>query len=81
MKKHFTSLASMNCRAAAAGKLPVIHSWTKQQNQSFSRPKATENLEQNPQVVKTKPRQLFKKHLQTQLLQFLVHVGVCADVF
>lgn len=32
MKKQFTRLASMHSRAAAAGKLHVIHSWTKQQN-------------------------------------------------
>ena len=34
-----------------------------------------------PELLKSKPKQLFKKHLQTKLLQFLVHEGVYVDVY
>ena len=34
-----------------------------------------------PKLFKSKPKQLFKKHLQTKLLQFLVHEGVYVDVY
>ena len=34
-----------------------------------------------PKLFKSKPKQLFKKHLQTKLLQFLVHEKVHVDVY
>ena len=72
---------SCNTRAAASGKFHVIHSQTKQQNQSFSRLGAR-IWNKIPELFKSKPKQLlFKKHLQTKLLQFLVHEGVYVDVY
>ena len=70
----FTRLASIpscSTRAAASCKFHVIHSWTKQHNQSFYRLEAME-----VELLKSKPKQSFKRHLQTELLQFLVHEGV-----
>ena len=78
LKNLFTRIASThsyNTRSAAAGKFHVIHSWIKQQNQSFSRLGAR-TWNEIPELFKSKPKQLFKKHLQTKLLQFLVHEGV-----
>ena len=49
-------------RAAAAGKFHVIHSQTKQENQSFSRPGAR-IWNKIPELFKSEPKQLFKKHL------------------
>ena len=83
LKNLFTRLASIhsyNTRAAAAGKFHVIHSRTKQQNQSFSRLGAR-IWNKIPKLFKSKPKQLFKKQLQTKLLQFLVHEGVYVDVY
>ena len=34
-----------------------------------------------PELFKSKPKQLFKKHLETKLLQFLVHEEVYVDVY
>ena len=79
----FTSLASIpsyNTRAAAAGKFHVIHLQTKQQNQSFSMLGA-KIWNKTPDLLKSKPKQLCKKHLQTKLLQFLVHEEVYVDVY
>ena len=61
---------SYNARAAIAGKFHVIHSRTKQQNESFSRLGARIR-NKIPELFKSKPKQLYKKHLQTNLLQFL----------
>ena len=82
LKNLFTRLPSIhsyNTRAAATGKFHVIHLRTKQQNQSFSRirPKIWNKI---PELLKSKPKQPFKKHLQTNLLQCLVHKGVYVDV-
>ena len=66
--------------ASAAGKFHVIHSRTKQQNQSFSRLGA-KIRNKIPELLKSKPKQSSKKHLQTKLLQFLVHEGVYVDVY
>ena len=73
LKNLFTRIASIhhyNPRAAAAGKFHAIHSRTKQQNQSFSRFGAR-IWNKIPELLKPKPKQLFKTHLQTKLLQFL----------
>ena len=54
LKNLFTRIASIhsyNTRSAAAGKLHVIHSRIKQQNQSFSMLGARINLERDSQVV------------------------------
>ena len=83
LKNLFTRIAlihSYNNRAATAGKFHVIHSWTKQYNQSFSRLGAR-IWNKVPELLKSEPKQLFKKHLQTKSLQFLVHVGVYVDVY
>ena len=77
LKNLFTRLASIhscNTRAAAAGKFNVIHSRTKQQNQSFSNFRAR-IWNKIPELVKSKPKQLFRKHLHTKLLQFLLGVN------
>ena len=74
------SIDSYNTRAAAAGKFHVIHSRTKQQNQSSSRLGAR-IWNKIPELLKSKPKQLFKKHLQTKLLHFLVHEGAHVDVY
>ena len=82
-KNLFTRIASIHCyntRAAAAGKFHVIHSRTKQQNQSFSSLGAR-IWNKISEFQKSKPKQLCKKHLQTKLLQFLVHEGAYIDVY
>ena len=61
----FTRVAlihSYNTRAAAARKFHVIHSRKRQQNQSFSRLGAR-IWNKIPELFKSKPKQLFKKHL------------------
>ena len=83
LKNLFTKIASIhshNTRATAADKFHVIYSRTKQQNQSFSRLGAR-IWNKIPELLKSKPKQLFKKHLQTKLLQFLVYEGVYVDVY
>ena len=83
LKKLFTRISSThfhNTRAAAAGKFHVIHSRTKQQEQSLSRLGAR-IWNKIPELLKSKPKQSFKRHPQTKLLQFLVHEGVYVDVY
>jgi len=83
LKNLFIRIASnhsYNTRAAAAGKFHVIHSRTNPQKQSFSRLGAR-IWNKIPELFKLKPKHLFKKHLQTKLLQFLVHEGVYVDVY
>ena len=62
------------------GSSHVLHSRTKQQNQSFSRLGAR-IWNKIPELLKSKPKQSFKKTLQTKLLQFLVLDGVYVDVY
>ena len=64
---------SHNTRAAAAGNFHVIHSRTKQQDN----PCQDLELESGTKS----PKQSFKRHLKTKLLQFLVHDGVYVDVY
>ena len=70
LKNLFTRIASThsyNTRSAAAGKFHVIHSWIKQQHQSFSRLGAR-TWNEIPELFKSKPKQLFKKHLHAKPL-------------
>ena len=64
LKNLFTRIAlthSYNIRAAAASKSPVIHSWAKQQNQSFSR-LGNRIWNKIPiMLLKSKPKQSFIK--------------------
>ena len=63
LKNLFTRLASIhsyNTRAAPAGIFHIIHSRTKQHNQSFSR-LGTRIWNKIPELFKSKPKQLFKK--------------------
>ena len=69
LKNLFTRLASIQSRAAAAAKFHVIHSRTKQQNQSFSSLRAR-IWNKIREFLQSQPKQSFKKHLQTELLQF-----------
>ena len=65
LKNLFTRIAlihSYNTRSADAGKFHVIHSWIKQQNQSSSRLGAR-TWNEIRKLFKSKPKQLFKKHL------------------
>jgi len=65
LKNLFTRIASIhsyNTRSADAGKFHVIHSWIKQQNQSSSRFGAR-TWNEIRELFKSKPKQLFKKHL------------------
>lgn len=81
LKNLFTRLASIHSRAAAAAKFHVIHSRTKQQNQSFSSLRAR-IWNKIREFLQSQPKQSFKKHLQNELLQFLVHhEGVSVDVY
>ena len=68
-KNLFTRIASIhsyNTRAAAAGKFHVIHSRTKQLNQSFSRLGAR-IWNKIPELLKSKPKQLFKNQITFSL--------------
>lgn len=67
-----TSIHSYNTRAVATGKFHVIHLRTKQQNQSFSSLGAR-IWNKIREFLQSQLKQSFKKHLQTELLQFLVH--------
>ena len=75
LRNQFTRITSIhlyNTRAVATGKFHVIHSRTKQQNQSFSTLGAR-IWNEIPEFLQSQLKQSFKKHLQTELLQFLVH--------
>ena len=66
---------SYNTRAAAAVNFMLfIHG----QN---SRTSLSQIWNKIPELFKSKPKQLFKKHLKTKLLQFLVHEEVYVDVY
>ena len=75
LKNLFSKIASIHSydnRAAATGKFYVIHSRTKQLNQSFSSLGAR-IWNKIREFLQSQLKQSFKKHLQTELLQFLVH--------
>ena len=76
--KNHTRLASIhsyNTRAAAAVNFMLfIHGQKSRTNLSQSWNKILE-------LFKSKPKQLFKKHLETKLLQFLVREEVYVDVY